>query len=226
MTLYLFAQSNWLIWSLCVFLLYAQIADSQNALGKAIVDSQNSLDKSIVDSQNALGQAIIKSQNDLGQSIIDAQNYITLQHNTIGEWLHDSLCAIFEKVEGTCSRAIGPIPEYQTFIPMVLEWPEGQLTLNEKIDQIHEALSSIGLPGDSDAQQGLIGYTRGGVQDELTEVKGKVDEVKGKVDKIEGKVDKMEGKVDTVQDELTEVKDELREVKSMMIKLMNMMGGE
>ncbi len=78
----------------------------------------------------------MKAQNDNGQAIVDAQNAMTTQHNVLGEWWNANLCLIYEAVNGTCSGFIGPLQEDQTFIPMVLEWPEGQLNLAERIHNI------------------------------------------------------------------------------------------
>ena len=198
-------------------------------MGKAIVDSQNSLDRSIVDSQNALGQSIVDSQNALGQSVVDAQNYITLQHNVLGEWLHETLCAIYKKVGGSCEAQIGPLPEYQTFTPIILQWPEGQSTLLEKIDQIQDVLS-IGSSDILEGQEGTVGYTssdknaevKNMIRNELKEVKNmvkvEVDNIEGKVkgkvdegrivmegvDEIRDEIDKIGGKVDKMEDKVDE----------------------
>ena len=185
-----------------------------------------------------MGQGIVDSQNALGQSIVDAQNYITLQHNVLGEWLHETLCAIYQQDGGSCEAQIGPFPEYQTFTPMVLQWPEGQLSLLEKIDQIQDVLS-IGSSDILEGQEGTVGYTssdknaevKNMIRNELKEVKntvkvevdhiegkvnGKVDEgrivMEDKFDKMEGKVDKIGGEVDKIGGEVDKIGGEVDKI--------------
>merc|ERR1712176_411030 len=105
-------------------------------IGEDINEVQNALGQSIVDAQNALGQGIVDAQNAVGQDIVDAQNANSDQHNAIGAWLHDSLCLIYETLEGTCEASIGPLKENQLYTPMVLEWPDGQLNGMEKLQQV------------------------------------------------------------------------------------------
>ena len=70
----------------------------------------------------------------------DTSNYITKQHNKIGDWLHESLCEIYRVSGGSCHPTFGPLEEDQAYIPMQLHWPEGQLNMMEKIDQLHTIL--------------------------------------------------------------------------------------
>ena len=123
------------------------IADAQNASGHAIVEAQNDLGQGIVDAQNALGNYIVDAQNANGQAIVDASNYITLQHNTLSQWLHSNLCLLYQALNGTCSEFIGPLEEDQVFIPVELSWPEGQPTMAERLEQIQSRLS-LGAPDD------------------------------------------------------------------------------
>ena len=62
------------------------------------MDTQNQSGQDIVDAQNALGKYIVDAQNDNGQAVVDVSNYVTLQHNKLSQWLHDSLCIMFEKM--------------------------------------------------------------------------------------------------------------------------------
>merc|ERR1712238_177920 len=85
------------------------IADAQNALGRAIVVAQNEIGQSIFDSQNALGQAVVTSQNTNGEAIVDARNAMSTQHNVV--------VGLLCEVSGIqCNRFIGPLEEDQVFI--------------------------------------------------------------------------------------------------------------
>ena len=125
--------------------------------------------------------------------ITEASNYITHQHNTLSGWLYGNLCMIYKSLNGTCASTIGPQQENQVHVPIELYWPEGQLNMIEKIDQMQSSLSDM---------------------------QNKVDTIEGKVDALSTdmqiKVDTVESKVDAVQDELKEMKDMMSELIRVM----------
>eukprot|EP00956_Cyclotella_meneghiniana_P040818 scaffold206212_cov43-Cyclotella_meneghiniana.AAC.1 len=231
------------------------IADAQNALGRAIVDAQNDIGQEIVDSQNALGQGIVDAQNALGQDIVDTSNYITKQHNVLSEWLHENLCIIYKALQGTCARAIGPLEKNQAHIPMQLYWPEGQLNIMDKIDQLQtilppalqdnlvlEGVGNVNISSDGGLNtikakmDALSSYVQENVNqvnaverkvDAVQDaVKSTVDAVESTVDAVESKVDAVESKVDAVESKVDAVQDELSELKVMMTKLMEMLANQ
>jgi len=188
-----------------------------------IFDSQNDLGKGIVTAQNALGQAIVDSRNVNGQAIVDARNANSDQHNAISKWLHENLCTIYAALSGTCTEFIGPLPEEQTFTPMVLSWPEGQLNVMDRLDQmevmgagIHEAVTGIEKTltiGTSFEEKGETTHGFATVKPDSTDdemdamqenaMQGQMDEIKDKVDDIQKKMDKvddMQKKMDKMDD--------------------------
>merc|ERR1712194_876426 len=120
------------------------VANAQNALGSAIVGPQNQLGHHLVTTQNALGNQIVDSENRLGHQLMDAQNFITLQHNGLSGWLHQSLCLLFARDGITCEAFVGPLEENQSLIPVEFHSPEGHLTsmerLEGKVEAIQEAM--------------------------------------------------------------------------------------
>eukprot|EP00956_Cyclotella_meneghiniana_P016363 scaffold25814_cov57-Cyclotella_meneghiniana.AAC.3 len=220
------------------------IADAQNALGEAIVDAQNDLGQGIVDAQNALGQGIVNAQNALGQSIVDTSNYITKQHNIIGDWLHESLCEIYRVSGGSCHPTVGPLEEDQSYIPMQLHWPEGQLNMMEKIDQLHTILPlsvqdnlmlhdsgnsnvssavSLGtitrkMNALSSKVQEKVDAVENKLGDKVNVVESKVDSltknVQDKVDSVESKVNSVESKVNSVESKVNSVESKVDAVQS------------
>ena len=98
----------------------------------------------IFDAQNAIGQGIVDAQNANGQGIVDARNAMSDQHNQMLGWLYPTLCAIFEQAGGpSCTQSIGPLKEHQEHIPLELHWPEGQLTLTERLEQIESKFDKV-----------------------------------------------------------------------------------
>lgn len=57
-----------------------------------------------------------------------------MQHNILGEWLHNSLCLVYEAVGGLCNLAIGPLEEHQAFIPIEFDKLQGP-TIIERLEQ-------------------------------------------------------------------------------------------
>ena len=170
--------------------------------------------------------------------ITDASNYITEQHNALSDWLHKNLCIIYTALNGTCAIAIGPLQENQAHLAMQLYWPEGQLNIMEKIDQLQTTLplalqdnlmldhienaniSSAGGPQTiKDKMDALSSNVQENVKALSNDVRNKVDAVESKVDAVESKVDAVESKVDALSND---VQNELRELKDMMTKLMEM----
>eukprot|EP00956_Cyclotella_meneghiniana_P014940 scaffold22644_cov44-Cyclotella_meneghiniana.AAC.4 len=172
------------------------IADTQNALGQAIVEAQNDIGKGIIDSQNELGQGIVDAQNALGQ---DSQNYITLQHNVLGEWLHTSLCVIYEALDGTCSPEVGPFKEDQV--------------------QSMFSIAATDEHGGQGKNDNIPNFTKANAYDSgLEAVKNKVDALSSDMRDMQGKVDLVEVKVDSVKSELKELKDMISTLMGMMAK--------
>eukprot|EP00956_Cyclotella_meneghiniana_P042191 scaffold248390_cov94-Cyclotella_meneghiniana.AAC.2 len=212
------------------------IADSQNALGQAIVNAQNEIGQGIVDSQNAFGQGIVDAQNAIGQDIVDTSNYITEQHNALSEWLHENLCIIYKALHGTCARAIGPLQENQAHIAMQLYWPEGQLNIMEKIDQLQTNLplasqdnlmldhienanvsSDDGMKSIMDKMDALSSNVQENVNkaDALSnDMRNKVDAVDSKVDALSNdmrnKVDAVDSKVDAIESKVDALSNDMR----------------
>jgi len=201
------------------------IADTQNALGQAIVGAQNDIGQGIVDAQNALGQEIVDSQNTLGQAIVDSQNYITLQHNELGEWLHTNLCLIYKASGGSCDPTVGPLREDQAYIPMQLHWPDGQLNMMEKIEQLQTSLplaaqdnlllddsknANILSAGGLEMIKDTVNALSSDMQDNAETVKGKVDDLSSKMqDKVDDLSSKMQDKVDDLSSKMQDKMDNL-----------------
>ena len=228
--------------------------EAQNALGQGIVDSQNALGQGIV------GELYLHSISmfvDFSAQIhrftmhkyllircvthsfySDSQNYITLQHNVLGEWLHTNLCVIYEALDGSCSREVGPLKEDQVFIPMQLHWPEGQPNIVQRLERVQSVISIAAA--DENGAEGKNGnvsnFARANVYSgDLEAVKNKVDalstDMQSRIDALsidmQGKADAlstdMQGKVDLVEGKVDSVKSELKELKDMISTLMGMM---
>ena len=167
-------------------------------------------------------------------SITEASNYITHQHNTLSGWLYDNLCIIYKALNGTCASTIGPLQENQVHVPIELYWPEGQLNMIEKIDQMQSSLSPV-APNAFSHENDEIVYANVSSVSNLKTIKSTIDalssNVQEKVDALSGemqnKVDTIESKVDAMQDDLKELNDivesKVDELKEMMSKLMGMM---
>ena len=176
----------------------------------------------------------------------DTSNYITKQHNILGEWLHENLCQIYKVSGSSCDPAVGPLEEDQTYIPMQLHWPEGQLNIMEKIDELQTTLpfsiegklqldytenSNVSSAGNLGTITHKIGALSDAVENKLGDkvnvIESKVDslsnDMKDKVNAVQSKVDALaddvKGKVDTVQNELMEI-------KAMLTKLMRTMADQ
>merc|ERR1711957_14220 len=156
------------------------------------------LGEDIVNAQNVITRSVVTAQNAIGQGVVEARNAMSTQHNALGGWLHDNLCVIYGAIlrgnnidDSPCDTFIGPLEEYQTFTPMVLNVLEqGQPTLMDKLNNIeHE------LIGKDDA--GIVDAIKDEVLSKVDAIK---DEVLGKVDAIEGKVDAIERKVEDMKD--------------------------
>jgi outer membrane murein-binding lipoprotein Lpp len=127
----------------------------------------------------------------------DAQNYITLQHNTLGEWLHDTLCKIFAASGGSCSREIGPLEAHQGFIPMEVHWPEGQLTMMERLEQFDNLLY-LSAP-DGVAHENEVDNSKFARLSAYSASKGNmnVGDLETKLDAVEAKVNALSNDVQT-----------------------------
>ena len=175
----------------------------------------------------------------------DTSNYITKQHNILGEWLHENLCQIYKKSGGSCDPAIGPLEEGQAYIPMQLHWPDGQLNMMEKIDQLQTTLplsvqdnlqldysenSNVSSAGSLGTITHKMDALSSNVQEKVNDVENKlcdkVNGVESKVNGVESKVDAVESKVDAVESKVDTVQDELKEIKDMLTKLMGTMVDE
>mmetsp|Transcript_9071 Transcript_9071/g.19640 ORF Transcript_9071/g.19640 Transcript_9071/m.19640 type:complete len:159 (+) Transcript_9071:1-477(+) len=133
---------------------------------------ETNIGQDVIDAQNALGQAIVDAQNTNGQAIVDARNAISDQHNQMFKWLRTNVCAIYESsaIGGVCAPFIGPLEEGQMNIPLELYWPEGQLTLVERLEG------------------------------KINAVEGKIDaKIDAKMNAAEGKIDGVERKVAAVE---------------------------
>ena len=164
-----------------------------------------------------------------------------MQHNVLGEWLHTNLCVIYEALDGSCSREIGPLQEDQVFIPMQLHWPEGQPNIVQRLERVQSVISIAAA--DENGAEGKNGnvsnFARANVYSgDLEAVKNKVDalsnhmqsridalssDMKGMQDKVDALSSDMQGKVDLVEGKVDSVKSELKELKDMMSTLMGMM---
>ena len=113
---------------------------------------------------------------------------------------------------------------------MQLYWPEGQLNIMEKIDQLQTTLplaSQDNLMLDH-IENANVSSDDGmkSIMDKMDALSSNVQENANKVDAVESKVDAlsndMRNKVDAVDSKVDDMQDELRELKDMMTKLMNM----
>jgi len=197
------------------------IADAQNALGIAIVDAQNELGQQIVDTENILGRSIVDGRNANGQAVTDAQNYITLQHNKLSQWLHETLCIMYEKNGGNCDSFVGPLEKEQSFIPTVFHWPAGQPTTIERLEQIQQAVFN---DVSDDKNDGHInkstwpgGFLKASVEDQDLGAFINVME-----SKLEADSAGMHAKMDAQSKEVEEVKDNMDEVKAMVLNLLEL----
>jgi chromosome segregation ATPase len=146
-----------------------------------------------------------------------------MQHNVLGEWLHDNLCVIFEKQGGSCEARIGPLQDHEAFIPVNLYWPEGRPNMMERLEDIQTSLS-LGAP-DNRTKNNATVASRGSmisdleaiVVDNVKIVEGKVDAkvsvVESKVDSMKGKVDSMQDKVDSLQDKVDLMQDKVDSIQ-------------
>ena len=140
------------------------------------------------------------------------------------------MCIIYNELGGDCAAAIGPLPENQAHIPMQLYWPEGQLNIMEKIDQLQTALplasqDNLMLDHIENANVSSDGGMKS-IMDKMDALSSNVQENVNKADAVESKVDAVESKVDAVESKVdalsNDVQNELRELKDMMTKLMEM----
>ena len=174
--------------------------------------------------------------------IKETSNYITEQHNTLSDWLHENLCIIYKALNGSCDRTIGPLNENQAHIPMQLYWPEGQLTIFERLEQFQTHLS---LPvSDNDEAAGAEGMeaVRHVMMNAFSlEMKGRVDavadlvenkmnalskEMQGKDDALETKVDAVETKVDAVETKVDAVETKVDAVADLVESKVNVLSKE
>ena len=177
--------------------------------------------------------------------LADSQNYITLQHNELGEWLHTNLCLIYKASGGSCDPEIGPLREDQAYIPMHLHWPDGQLNMMEKIEQLQTSLplaaqdnlllddsknanvlSAGGLEMIKDTVNALSSDMQD-VQDNVKTVKSKMDNLSNtmhdKQDAVSSDVRGMQDKQEVLESKVDTIQDELKELKDMMTKLIGIM---
>lgn len=131
---------------------------------------------------------------------------------------------MYDALGGTCEQAIGPLQENQVHAPMELYWPEGQLNMMEKIDQIKSssplAVQDNLVLDDSVETAGKVDVVEGKVDALSNDMRVKVDAVEGKVDALS---DGMRDKVNVVENKVDTLQDELKELKDMMSKMMKMM---
>ena len=225
------------------------IVKAQNALGNYIVDSQNAISEDIVDSQNALSQSIVDAANANGQATVNARNAMSTQHNDLGEWLHSSLCLIFEKLNGTCTEFIGPLSKDQVFVPMELRWPEDQPTIAERMMKIERALpiiddlrnrGSVDVDNDFGNKIGIDDQNKNidvvkGQEDAGTEgkiskgvmveaAKKEVGMVKEEVAVVEEKIDMLASDMKQMKDNMKQMNDNIKQMKNLVSKLVGMMG--
>ena len=225
------------------------IADAQNALGEAIVDAQNQLGQGIVDAQNTLGNYIVNAQNANGELIVETSNYITLQHNKLSQWLHNSLCIMFEKDGGKCNTLIGPLEEDQVVVPVELVWPENQPTILERLEQIQTTFSSGATARnsvreinsaqhlsvtDTGSENSLIftslvksevGSVKSEVKSEVGAVKSEVGAVKSEVGSVKSEVGAVKSEVGSVKSEVGAVKDKVNSMDSQIQEMKDMISG-
>ena len=103
---------------------------------------------------------------------------------------------------------------------MQLHWPDGQLNMMEKIDQLQTTLP-VAVHDNlllDDSKNANILSTGG-----LEMIEDMQDNVKTVKDKVDDLSSKMQDKVDTLSSDIWGMQDELKELKDMMTKLMGMM---
>ena len=103
---------------------------------------------------------------------------------------------------------------------MQLHWPDGQLNMMEKIDQL-QTLLPVAVHDNlllDDSKNANILSTGG-----LEMIEDMQDNVKTVKDKVDDLSSKMQDKVDTLSSDIWGMQDELKELKDMMTKLMGMM---
>eukprot|EP00584_Thalassiosira_punctigera_P027883 CAMPEP_0172576342 /NCGR_PEP_ID=MMETSP1067-20121228/137666_1 /TAXON_ID=265564 ORGANISM="Thalassiosira punctigera, Strain Tpunct2005C2" /NCGR_SAMPLE_ID=MMETSP1067 /ASSEMBLY_ACC=CAM_ASM_000444 /LENGTH=2652 /DNA_ID=CAMNT_0013369009 /DNA_START=2375 /DNA_END=10333 /DNA_ORIENTATION=- len=181
---------------------------------------ETNIGQDIFDAQNALGQAIVDAQNANGQEIVDARNAMSDQHNQMLTWMHDKfpqrICQVYQASGGDCTSFIGPLEEGQTHVPMELYWPEGQLSLMGKLQQIEETLeygvAKMGEDGGADQAKtsnaevkatellkGQMKVVEEKIVAKMNVVESKMNVFESKMNAVEGKIDAVEGKVDAVR---------------------------
>ncbi len=174
---------------------------------------ETNIGQDIFDSQNALGQAIVDAQNANGQAITDARNVISGQHTQIIKMIHDGLplkiCQVYQATGGVCATFIGPLEEDETHVPLEMHWPEGQLSLVEKLndastnmDVVEEKIGKKvdAVEGKIDAVEGKINMLEGKISEKISTKMDVVEEKIGKeINGVEGKIDAVEGKVTAVE---------------------------
>jgi len=166
---------------------YIPVEYSNNTAG----DQFSHLYKAIVDNENVISEAIVDAQNNIDSAIVDSTNSVADQHNQLSQWLYDTLCLIYEAVDGSCGAEMVP---FQASIPMI------------KVDALSNSVQDK-----ADNVEGEMGIVKG----KLDAMQGKVDALSSS---MQGKVDNVEGKVDAVQDELKEVKVMISKLMGMMAK--------
>ena len=70
---------------------------------------ESNIGEDINEAHNGLGEAIAEANNANSQGIIDTQNTMSDQHSKMIGLLYESLCLIYEAVNGTCILLIGPL---------------------------------------------------------------------------------------------------------------------
>merc|ERR1712029_581224 len=137
---------------------------------------------------------------------------------------------IYAALRGTCTEFIGPLPEDQTFTPMVLSWPEGQLNVMDRLDQmevmgagIHEAVMTIGTSFEEKGEttHGFETVKADSTDDEMDAMQedamqGQMDEIKDKVDDIQKKMDK----VDDMQKKMDDIGSKIDDLSKLISHIM------
>lgn len=153
-----------------------------------------------------------------------------MQHNILGEWLHNSLCLVYEAVGGLCNLAIGPLEEHQAFIPIEFDKLQGP-TIIERLEQAQGILS---ITASDDVIAKSLYPKISANENDLEEVKVKMialelkfddlsSDMRGKLDTAETSFKLIEIKVDSMEDKVDKVRGELHELKEMMADIMEMM---
>ena len=141
--------------------------------------------------------------------ITDTSNYITEQHNALSGWLYTNLCSMYDALGGTCEQAIGPLKENQVHVPLELHWPEGQLNMMGKIDQIRSSLTLVASDASLHENDDIVYSNTSSTTSNLNTIKGKIDALSSNVQKkvdtlsndVQNKVDTVEGKVDALSND-------------------------